>query len=82
VKNDDQGSLPGRNLQYSGNFGKRRKRDGQSMKMGPFPPRRALGKRGGVYPPVAKESVHKDKKLKEIRSFLLDDDGDEGAASD
>jgi hypothetical protein len=36
----------------------------------------------GVYPPVAKESVRKGKKINGIHSVLWDDDGDEGTTSD
>jgi hypothetical protein len=49
----------------------KRRRDEPSMRM-----------RGGVYPPVAKESVCKDKTIKGIRSVPWDDDGDEGSPSD
>jgi hypothetical protein len=35
-----------------------------------------------VYPPVAKESVHKGKKINGIRSVPWDDDGDEGRTGD
>jgi hypothetical protein len=38
--------------------------------------------REGVYPPVAKESVRKGKKIKGICSVPLDDDGGERATSD
>jgi hypothetical protein len=36
----------------------------------------------GVYPPVAKESVRKDKEIKGIRGVPLEHDGDEGMTSD
>jgi hypothetical protein len=40
-----------------------------------------LGGRG-VYPPVERESVRKNKKIKGICDVLLDDDGDERTTSD
>jgi hypothetical protein len=36
----------------------------------------------GVYPPVGKKVVHKDKEIKGIRSVPLEPDGDEGTTSD
>jgi hypothetical protein len=48
----------------------------------PLETRGKLGKGEGVYPPVAKESVRKRKKINGICSVPSEDDGGEGGASD